>query len=386
MWLTRSYSFIKTRLDYHIRKHPQIQEEQPIVTYQPSLNIKNKQRSVSANTKMKINIIKDFYQISKDDQYVYNSLEINDIIFIEQRRTDDKILEKKDWLIILKNKSFSGYKVQQIHQSIMLQTMEYDIRRQWWIFVSNQEQNIKELKNQSFQQLKKSDTLHKIQIEKDVVRTIIHDMFKQHENQQSLKNILIAYANYDKELGYVQGLNIIVANLLVCYDLSVNDSQLNDFEIIDKDRDETVFFILLYIMKDQNWRTVFLEGFEGLKIKIDVLEQMMKKKIPELHKHFYDEGITDFFPFFSRFYMTLLMYNIPWRFSSMILDLFLIEGEEIIHKLILAMLLYHKNKLITRNYSDIRIFCQESLIISFLEIFDAPQPNLKAILQKLNLL
>ncbi|CAD8092509.1 unnamed protein product [Paramecium sonneborni] len=84
--------------------------------------------------------------------------------------------------------------------------------------------------------------------------------------------------------------------------------------------------------------------------------------------------------------MTLLIYNIPWRFSSMILDLFLIEGEAIIHKLILAMLLYHKNKLITRNYSDIRIFCQESLINSFLEIFDASQPNLIAILQKLNLL
>ena len=55
----------------------------------------------------------------------------------------------------------------------------------------------------------------------------------------------------------------------------------------------------------------------------------------------------------------------------MILDLFLIEGEDIIHKLILAMLLYHKNKLITRNYSDIRIFCQDSLVNSFLEIFDA---------------
>ncbi|CAD8186251.1 unnamed protein product [Paramecium octaurelia] len=386
MWLTKSYSFIKTRIDYHIRKPPQVQEGQQEIVQQPSPNQKCKQRSVSANSKMKINIIKDFYKLSKDDQYIYNSIEINDITFIEQATKDNRTLEKNDWQIILKNKSFSGYKVQQIHQSIMLQTMEYDIRRQWWIFVSNQEQNKKELRNQSYQKLKKADTLHKIQIEKDVARTIIHDMFKQHENQQSLKNILIAYANYDKELGYVQGLNIIVANLLVCYDLSVNDQQLNDFEVMDEERDETVFFIFLYIMKDQNWRVVFLEGFEGLRLKIDVLEQMMKKKIPELHKHFYDEGITDFFPFLSRFYMTLLMYNIPWRFSGMILDLFLIEGEEIIHKLILAMLSYHKNMLITRNYSDIRLFCQEQLVKGFLEIFDASQPNLMAILQKLNLL
>lgn len=47
--------------------------------------------------------------------------------------------------------------------------------------------------------------------------------------------------------------------------------------------------------------------------------------------------------------MTLIMYNIPWRFTSMILDLFLYEGEEIIHKLLLAMLIYHKNKLLKRN-------------------------------------
>lgn len=36
--------------------------------------------------------------------------------------------------------------------------------------------------------------------------------------------------------------------------------------------------------------------------------------------------------------MTLLMYDLPGKYSRMILDLFLFEGEEIIHKLILAML------------------------------------------------
>ena len=41
---------------------------------------------------------------------------------------------------------------------------------------------------------------------------------------------------------------------------------------MDKDRDEIVFFIFLFIMKDQNWRTIFLEGLEGLRLKIDVLE------------------------------------------------------------------------------------------------------------------
>ncbi|CAD8184642.1 unnamed protein product [Paramecium pentaurelia] len=292
MWFTNSYTFIKTRIDYHIKKSHQIQKEQQEVIQQPSLNEKCKLRSVSVNSKMKINMIKDFNKISKDDQCINNINEFNDIKYIEEVMKDDKILVKNDWQIILKNKTFSGYNFQQIHQSILLQTMEYDIRRQWWIFISNQEQNKKELKNHSYSILKKQETLHKIQIEKDVEGTIIHDMFKQYENQQSLKNILIAYANYDKELGYVQGLIIIVANLLVCYDLSVNDQQLNDFEVMDEDRDETVFLIFLYIMKDLNWRVVFLEGYEYLRLKIDVLEQMMKKKIPELHKHFYDEGIV----------------------------------------------------------------------------------------------
>lgn len=35
----------------------------------------------------------------------------------------------------------------------------------------------------------------------------------------------MAYANYDPELGYTQGMNIIAANLLICYDLKTNDEK-----------------------------------------------------------------------------------------------------------------------------------------------------------------
>lgn len=41
---------------------------------------------------------------------------------------------------------------------------------------------------------------------------------------------------------------------------------------MDDSRDETVFYLLLYIMKDLSWRTIFLEGLEGLRIRIDFLE------------------------------------------------------------------------------------------------------------------
>jgi hypothetical protein len=53
-------------------------------------------------------------------------------------------------------------------------------------------------------------------IERDIKRTMPgHLMFKTEEGRRKLTNVLTAYSRWDEKLGYVQGMNFIVANLLI---------------------------------------------------------------------------------------------------------------------------------------------------------------------------
>ena len=97
------------------------------------------------------------------------------------------------------------------------------------------------------------------QIDKDIDRTLADLNFCQ-ENQESgenrLFNILLAYANYDNEVGYVQGMNYIVALLL--------------FYLPDQEQD--VFWGLHQLMQRRNWRLVYTHNFPKLKSITKLLE------------------------------------------------------------------------------------------------------------------
>ena len=59
-------------------------------------------------------------------------------------------------------------------------------------------------------------------------------------------------------------MNFIAANLLLCCDLAENDDELNDIEVIDCERDKTVFYLMIHVMINKSWGTLFQDGFPGL--------------------------------------------------------------------------------------------------------------------------
>jgi hypothetical protein len=80
-------------------------------------------------------------------------------------------------------------------------------------------------------------------LQKDVDRTMANlKLWREEINcgNNKLFNVCKAYANYDKEVSYVQGLNYIVALMLIY--------------ITDE---ETVFWCLVYLMNHKNWRLVY---------------------------------------------------------------------------------------------------------------------------------
>ncbi|KAI8877370.1 RabGAP/TBC [Backusella circina FSU 941] len=71
---------------------------------------------------------------------------------------------------------------------------------------------------ETYQELLQRETSHERQIDLDIPRTLRdHIMFKQRygSGQRALFNVLRAFANYDEEVGYCQGMTNIAATLLM---------------------------------------------------------------------------------------------------------------------------------------------------------------------------
>ena len=83
-----------------------------------------------------------------------------------------------------------------------------------------------------------------------------------------LFNVLKAYANYDNEVGYVQGINYIVAMLL--------------FYIPDE---EHVFWCLCSLMAKRQKRALFTPGFPRLLQLLQILDDKMSAEFPEIKQH-----------------------------------------------------------------------------------------------------
>ena len=87
-------------------------------------------------------------------------------------------------------------------------------------------------------------------------------------------------------------MNVIAANVLICYDMLHNDKELQDIEIIDHKRDENVLKILHYIMYKQRWRLVFLNDFNGLNLIMQKFDSNLKARLPDLYQHFREEDMV----------------------------------------------------------------------------------------------
>ncbi|CAD8119296.1 unnamed protein product [Paramecium sonneborni] len=320
---------------------------------------------------------KDDQPLTQQEQFEYKliQVEISDFVIIERCKNghDIYLLQEEDWKKIISQKSFQGFNFLDIHVSLLKQNLFFQERRELWQFFCSVDviQEKIEQTNKTFYQYSKLHNNFLEQIDKDIPRTLIGcEFLANQENTQSLRNILMAYANYDPDLGYTQGMNIIAGNLLVCFDLQSNDNQfLEGVEIYDPKRDELVFYIFIYIMIEQNWRSIFLPGFPGLIRMMNALESQFKTDLPQLYQHFQDLGI-DLNICFQYQYLTLLMYGISWKISRMIFDIFFFEGEQIIHTFIIGMLKYCQDTLLKlQTFEDIVKFCRNDMILQFYGLF-----------------
>ena len=132
-------------------------------------------------------------------------------------------------------------------------------------------------------------------IEQDSRRTFL--VLPSHDKSQycqNLQNICNAYANLDPEVGYCQGMNFVVALLLV-----VSDGQ-----------EEETFWVFVAIMRDMQLSGFYSGGFPLLRCYIDGCGRLVASVLPCLSLHLHAEGIH-IEEFLKSWYLTLFVTCLP---------------------------------------------------------------------------
>ncbi|CAG9331521.1 unnamed protein product [Blepharisma stoltei] len=174
------------------------------------------------------------------------------------------------------------------------------------------------------------------QIDLDVQRTFPDvDYFSHGIGRPVLRRVLLAFAKYNPNLGYVQGMNFIVAVLLW------HTSEVQAFW----------FFVALieqYKLVDN-----FSQDLPGLEKHCRVIEHLLKESMPSLYEHLSENGVS-MHMIISDWCFVLFMNLIPIEQTGWILNKFFKYGWSFIYKLILEILARLKAKIMDcRNIMEI---------------------------------
>ncbi|XP_008551908.1 rab GTPase-activating protein 1-like isoform X1 [Microplitis demolitor] len=172
---------------------------------------------------------------------------------------------------------------------------------------------------------------------RDINRTFpAHDFFKETGGlgQDSLYRISKAYAVFDEEVGYCQGLSFLVASLLLHMP------------------EEQAFCVLVKLMYDYGLRDLYKDRFDNLHMRFYQLNRLMEDQLPELYKHFCERGVETHM-FAAQWFLTLFTARFPLYLVFHILDVFLLQGLDTLFQVALALLMMSKKELLQLDFESI---------------------------------
>lgn len=125
--------------------------------------------------------------------------------------------------------------------------------------------------------------------------------------QEGLFGVCKAYALFDMEVGYAQGMNFLVMPLL--------------FNMPE----EEAFCLLVRLMNHYHLRDAFLEGMPGLHMQLYQFERLLEDLEPALYCHLHRRGISSHL-YATQWFLTLFSYRFPLQLVLRIYDLIFSEG------------------------------------------------------------
>ena len=175
---------------------------------------------------------------------------------------------------------------------------------------------------QSYPALINSETPFEKQIIRDSTRTFpTHEMFQSPESEgiESLRNLMHAYAVYDKEVGYCQGLGFVAGLLLMIMP------------------EEEAFCVFIQILQENRIRDMYKPSMSLLSICNHQLDKLIEETHPHLYYHLKHQGFSCSL-YASTWFLTVFSTMLPLNTVFRIMDIYLIEGLNVIFQVAMALI------------------------------------------------
>ncbi|KAF9177308.1 hypothetical protein BGZ51_006547 [Haplosporangium sp. Z 767] len=146
--------------------------------------------------------------------------------------------------------------------------------------------------------------------------------------------VLKAYSNYNRQVGYCQGMASVVATMLTFFD------------------EEKTFVLLTQLFDRYNIINLVVPGFPALFEAFYIQEELTKIFVPKVHQALETMRIETV-SYASRWYITLYSGGVvPYRTLLRIWDILLLEGSDWLYFMALALLKYHELTLVQNNFEQ----------------------------------
>ena len=101
--------------------------------------------------------------------------------------------------------------------------------------------------------------------------------------------------------------------------------------------EEKTFWCLIYLLNRKNWRRIYTEDMPKLMELIDEVEQKLIEDYPNIEKHLRESDFT-VGAAFSPIFITLYIYQIDHEYAMRIFEMFILDGEQALLRVLYRML------------------------------------------------
>ncbi|OMJ70048.1 hypothetical protein SteCoe_32067 [Stentor coeruleus] len=162
-------------------------------------------------------------------------------------------------------------------------------------------------------------------INRDLDRTFPgHELYRTIEGQQSLRNILRAYAFFDTEIGYCQGMGYIAGIARMYMD------------------EENTFWILVALMNNYDMRGMFKRGMQHVYKSFYKASSLLRQYESGIWRKLNDNDMNPQV-YATQWFMTIYS-SFPIETVLRIWDCFLLEGPKILYRVYIGFFKMNKNE------------------------------------------
>lgn len=172
-------------------------------------------------------------------------------------------------------------------------------------------------------------------IEIDISRTFPDVAAFDKEQEQRLLRVLHAYASFNPDVGYCQGMNFVAGLLLL-----VSHSE------------EETFWMFVRLMEDGKLNGFYKTRFPLLRRYLEAFDQLLGKFLPDLREHFLCENVQHAV-YLHQWFLTLFINCLPLPMVLAFWDLIVCQGLECVLPITVALLQVLSSVLLTLQFEDI---------------------------------